>query len=160
MATKTEALATIAPLPARPSKEEEIQFFRAIVESIPADSYLSSLFTNAAEYVERVIRDDFALAPYVETIEEAHRGRTAAAALVRENEKLDATIKNLETVNAAVETEIAELNKAYHDLYVDNHRLEAENKVFRLEAELSAACEVKETIARNLANARAALAEA
>lgn len=158
MATKDANLATIAPLSARPSKEDEIRFIRAVCESIPADSYLSSMFVGAAEYVERIIRDDFALAPYVETIEEAHRGRTAAAALVRENEKLDATIKDLETTIAADDDEIAKLRAARETDQEWIAHLLALQEVLQLEAHKRALADDLERTEKGIALARETLA--
>jgi len=57
----TEANATIPALPVKPSKEDEIRFIRAITESIPAGSYLSSLLAGVGDYCEQQIRDDMGI---------------------------------------------------------------------------------------------------
>lgn len=93
MATKTDANnATIPALPVKPSKEEEIQFFRAVVESIPEDSYLSRMFAGTVEHVERTIRNDFTLVSYVETIDAGDRAARERNALSVEIDQLKATI--------------------------------------------------------------------
>lgn len=88
----TKATATIAPLPAHPSKEDEIRFFRAVVESIPEDSYLSRMFAGTVEHVERTIRNDFTLVSYVETIDAGDRAARERNALSVEIDQLKATI--------------------------------------------------------------------
>lgn len=104
MATKDANLATIAPLSARPSKEDEIRFIRSVVEAIPADSYLSSLFVGSVEFIERSIRDDFGLPSIMDLIDQYDRVRRENATHTAEIERLKATIKDQQnTITIAAE---------------------------------------------------------
>lgn len=129
MATKTDANnATIPALPVKPSKEEEIQFFRAVVKAIPADSYLSAMLTDdTVDYIERTIRDDFGLIPYRSAVEEWNTTIRANEALresiARQNEIIIFVSQECEQLGA-----VAGREKARADA--------AEATIARLEAEI------------------------
>lgn len=156
----TEANATIPALPVKPSKEDEIQFFRAIVESIPTDSYLSSMFAGTVEYVERTIRNDFTLVSYVDVIDTGDRARKEASANDVEIDKLKETIArqndNLIFVSEECErmTAIAVREKDRADA--------AEATIARLEAEIEVlkANEAIRSTERQLAYAKTQYQEA
>ncbi len=59
---RTTSRKTIEKMSVNPSKQEEIDFLRAVVDSIPKNSYLSGLLDdNLMRYAERGIMNDFGI---------------------------------------------------------------------------------------------------
>lgn len=73
------------PLPQNPTKQQEIDYWTAFVESLPRNSYLRSMFADSLNTVENMIRNDFAFDPLPVLV---HRQRETAEELQKLQEQV------------------------------------------------------------------------
>ena len=108
------------PLPANPSKAEEIAHFNEFVNALPKGSYLYSMLHDAVATVANNIRNDFACDPLKETWE---KQREEAAAL----DKLKKQRADLEEANRQAQIALDGRKRDHDNMRkkIDNLRAEA-----------------------------------
>ena len=102
----------------RPSKQEEIDFWRAFVAALP-DSYLRSMFLGTEGQVESMIKNDFAYDPIPEMRAVSHELREDVKRLTDEKNELvklltDLKAQQLQAERAAnrAKDELEDIKKA------------------------------------------------
>jgi septal ring factor EnvC (AmiA/AmiB activator) len=81
-----------------PTKQQEIDYFRAFVQALPKNSYLASMLATAPDMVENDIRNDVAWEPIPRLRDVQRDLRETIKELEERNKKLLDTIKEQEAI--------------------------------------------------------------
>lgn len=81
-----------------PTKQEEIDYFRAFVQALPKNSYLSIMLNTAPDMVENDIRNDVAWEPIPKLRQTEQDLRQIIKDLEERNKKLLDTIRTQEAM--------------------------------------------------------------
>lgn len=116
----------IIKLPENPAKADEIRCLKEIAESIPRDTYLSSLFTKSfVDQLEQGILDDHSL-------DVGDELRDLRAGKMQAEFKFQETKKAADHLNGQLE-------------HVQQKRIDAENQILQLNAELRELREIRDS---------------
>jgi len=117
---RTTSRKTIEKMSSNPSKQEEIDFLRAVIDSIPKDSYLAALLDEKLfNYAERGIRNDimisvdsdfFSLEAMKEEFEDRIRDEQRMSEILARD--LEAARKQVEDMKSVVAEKEAMIDKA------------------------------------------------
>lgn len=88
------------PLNDNPTRQQEIDYFRAFVQALPKNSYLASMLATAPDMVENDIRNDVAWEPIPRLRDVQRDLRETNKELEERSKKLAATIKEQQAIVA------------------------------------------------------------